>query len=245
MAVGSAASPCPPAVTARFRCNDQFGVGRSAFGVRRLLLFEMIRARQNRPAAFTLVELLVVITIIIVLMGLLFPAFTGVQNQAKKTQAKNDLVQIVTAVNAFYTEYGKYPVAATVTDDVSATYGTTTSAKSVLDALRALDLAMNPRQIAFITPPDAKDQTSPAGGMKSLDGQFYDPWGSPYVIRIDANYDNFVTNPYSSGAGVSKDTSGAFAVQAGVITWSLGKDKAGGTGDKGTGTGKDDVISWQ
>ena len=64
---------------------------------------------------FTLIELLVVITIIVILMGLLFPAFRGVQDQAKKTQAKNDLTQIVTAVNAYYTEYGKYPVATTDT----------------------------------------------------------------------------------------------------------------------------------
>ena len=68
---------------------------------------------QDRQAnAFTLIELLVVITIIVVLLGLLFPAFQGVQNQARKTQAKNDLTQIVTAVNAFYTEYGKYPLPA-------------------------------------------------------------------------------------------------------------------------------------
>ena len=53
--------------------------------------------------AFTLIELLVVITIIVILMGLLFPAFRGVQDQAKKTQSKNDLAQIVTSVNAFYT----------------------------------------------------------------------------------------------------------------------------------------------
>ena len=66
----------------------------------------------NRPraAAFTLIELLVVIVIIAVLMGLAFPVFSSIQNQAKKTQAKNDLTQIVTAVNAFYTEYGKYPL---------------------------------------------------------------------------------------------------------------------------------------
>ena len=61
-------------------------------------------------AAFTLIELLVVITIIAVLMGLAFPAFQGVQNQAKRTQARNDLMQIVTAVNAYYTEYGRYPL---------------------------------------------------------------------------------------------------------------------------------------
>lgn len=66
--------------------------------------------RQSSLRGFTLIELLVVITIIVILMGLLFPAFRGVQDQAKRTQAKNDLSQIVTAVNAYYTEYGKYPL---------------------------------------------------------------------------------------------------------------------------------------
>ena len=60
------------------------------------------RALPKQIRAFTLIELLVVITIIVILMGLLFPAFRGVQDQAKRTQAKNDLTQIVTAVNAFY-----------------------------------------------------------------------------------------------------------------------------------------------
>ena len=63
--------------------------------------------------AFTLIELLVVITVIAILMALLFPAFRGVQDQAKRTQAKNDVTQIVTAVNAYYTEYGKMPVDST------------------------------------------------------------------------------------------------------------------------------------
>src|SRR5215208_3496979 len=70
--------------------------------------------RPHHANAFTLIELLVVIAIIAILIGLFFPAFGAVQNQARKTQAKNDLTQIVNAVNAFYTDYGKYPVA---TDD--------------------------------------------------------------------------------------------------------------------------------
>src|ERR1051325_4428249 len=72
--------------------------------------------RRNPPAAFTLIELLVVIAIIAILVGLLFPAFKAVQNQARSTQAKNDLTQIVNAVNAFYTDYGKYPTAVTGAD---------------------------------------------------------------------------------------------------------------------------------
>ena len=37
---------------------------------------------------FTLIELLVVIAIIAILMALLFPAFTGVQDQAKRDPGK-------------------------------------------------------------------------------------------------------------------------------------------------------------
>src|SRR6201997_4878063 len=77
--------------------------------------------RRNPPAAFTLIELLVVIAIIAILVGLLFPAFKAVQSQARSTQAKNDLTQIVNAVNAFYTEYGKYPLPTGTTTDY--TYG--------------------------------------------------------------------------------------------------------------------------
>jgi len=48
------------------------------------------------PRAFTLLELMVVIAIIVVLAGLLFPAVQSILDRAKKVQAKNDLAQIVT-----------------------------------------------------------------------------------------------------------------------------------------------------
>src|SRR5260370_39482910 len=89
--------------------------------------------------AFTLVELLVVIAIIAVLLGLVFPVFQEVLNRAKKVQAKNDLTQIVTAVNAFYMEYGKYPLPATASGDGYATGTTTGSSKDELNPLRNLD----------------------------------------------------------------------------------------------------------
>src|SRR6476620_11052386 len=116
-----------------------------------------MRRFTRRICAFTLIELLVVISIVAVLMGLAFPAFQGVQNAAKKTQAKNDLVQIVTAVNAFYTEYGKYPLPAGISDN-EYTYGPgANSSKALFDSLRGLDAIANPRRIEFIKPPDAKD----------------------------------------------------------------------------------------
>ena len=198
----------------------------------------MLLEERKAAPAFTLIELLVVISIVVVLIGLAFPAYQGVQNAARKTQAKNDLVQIVTAVNAFYTEYGKYPLPAG-TGGEDYVYGLNSSSKPLFDSLRALDLTENPRQIEFIKPPEAKDSNAPKSGMGSIaDAQFYDPWGKPYVISIDSDYNNEVSNPYTANAGAVPK------LRNGVIAWSLGKDGQTAGNDKNSGTSKDDVISW-
>jgi type II secretory pathway pseudopilin PulG len=205
--------------------------------------------------------LLVVIAIIAILIGLLFPAFSAIQNQAKKTQAKNDLTQIVTAVNAFYTEYGKYPLPTGTIIDT--TYGPAGAANEVLfRELRACTLtqpscpnaaSVNTRQIVYISPRVLG--TAPVrSGIASDNGQFYDPWGTPYNVRIDGDYNNSTVNPYGAQAvgGAGPDP-----VPQGVIAWSLGKNGrlgggpqiSAGFGDEG-GTpgvysGSGDLISWQ
>ena len=202
--------------------------------------FPLMRASSPPMRAFTLIELLVVISIIAVLMGLAFPAFQAVQTTAKKTQAKNDLVQIVTAVNAFYTEYGRYPTNAT--NDPGAVILPGANNGSIFNELGApsgATLSFNTRQIVFLSPPEAKDQVSPKGGVKKSTGEFFDPFGTQYGIAIDADYDNEVSNPYTADTGA-----GSAKVRQGVISWSFGKDGQTGT-DKNSGRAKDDVISWQ
>ena len=71
-------------------------------------------ANQRSVAAFTLIEMTVVILIIATLAAALLTATSGMFDRARKVQAKNDLTQLVTAINAFYTEYGKYPVTVTI-----------------------------------------------------------------------------------------------------------------------------------
>jgi prepilin-type N-terminal cleavage/methylation domain-containing protein len=196
--------------------------------------------RMTKEQGFTLIELLVVIGIIAILLGLVFPVFQGVLDRTKKVQAKNDLTQIVTTVNTFYAEYGRYPTSATT--DATATYGAGgSSSKAVLDELRAKSTTLNTRQIVFISPPEDTGQTSPKGKIGS-DGQFYDPWGSAYSIGIDADYDNQITpNPYDANNGA-----GAGPIRQGVIAWSYGKDRVQGTKNGSANfTGSDDVISWQ
>lgn len=173
-------------------------------------------------AAFTLIELLVVITIIIILMGLLFPAFKGVQDQAKRTQAKNDLTQIVTAVNAYYTDYGKYPIPAAsqgVDEDYTYSYdGSASAPNSALVKILQNDpsaTADNPRGVVFFSGPVAKS-TGSYGIQPSTSADaftFKDAWGKGYSVCIDSNYNDKVRE---RGTGNLLTT--------GAIAWSLGKD---------------------
>jgi prepilin-type N-terminal cleavage/methylation domain-containing protein len=193
------------------------------------------------PAAFTLIELLVVIAIIIILAGLLIPAYNAVQSQSKRTQAKNDLTQIVTAVNAFYTEYGRYPLPNGTTTGYTYGPGGSDTNAALFNELRAVSSTLNTRQIAFINPPYVKDPANPRSGIGTPTGtgpgQFFDPWGTAYDVEIDGNYDNQITtNPYTADTGA-----GPSPLNIGVIAWSLGKDLTQGTNFNAS----DDVISWQ
>ncbi len=188
----------------------------------------------QKRSAFTLIELLTVIAIIAILMGLLFPAMNSVKEAARKTQAKNDETQIVTAIKAYYTEYGKYPTNDT-TDTVYSTNNNT-----VIDVLRNMTNGvtgntLNPRQILFLEAPAVKDPTTPKGGVTSA-GVYYDPWGYTYSLEMDADYNNQITNPYGSSANA-----GPSPLNTGIIVWSYGKD-----GKQDTNLiGGNDVVSWQ
>ena len=113
-----------------------------------------VSAKSRDLVAFTLIELLVVISIIAILIGLLFPAFKGVQDQAKKVHTKNDLTQIVTAVTAFYTEYGQYPCPPNNGgDDADFVAAEDSNQSDLMNELRAPSSAAapqyNPRRVSF------------------------------------------------------------------------------------------------
>jgi len=212
-----------------------------------------LRTQSGQQEAFTLIELLVVIAIIAILIGLLFPAFRAVQDQAKRTQAKNDLTQIVNAVNAYYTEYGRYPLPSTVTSDTKLPGDQ--PEYQLMHVLRATGVGwddpngtynLNPRRIVFINPPSVKDDSAGnrRSGVSPSDGQYYDPWGAPYAVEIDGNFDNQIAvNPYADPSPPGPP--GGTPLRSGVIAWSLGKDQTLGSNNNSNYINSDDVISWQ
>jgi prepilin-type N-terminal cleavage/methylation domain-containing protein len=170
-------------------------------------------------SGFTLIELLTVIAIIAILMGLLLPALSAAKNAAKKAQAKNDVTQLVTAVKAFYTDYGVYPVdpGNTVTgNSKDAEWGDAGGIRPISDVVNVLradltvgdtissgssPLSINTRETIYLDVPFVKVLTSPKNGLGtgketgnsngSKGGQWYDPWGGTYIVCIDTNYDGY------------------------------------------------------
>ena len=220
-------------------------------------------------AAFTLVELLVVISIIVILAGLLFPVMSSVQERAKKLQATNDEQGIVNAVKSYYTEYGRLPVtdvqAAANSDAVysnpggSALYNDQllnillgkmhdSSGKYLASSPSspASPFPYNTRQVVFLEAKLAKDANSPKNGLSTKGGEenrWYDPWGKAYCVWLDANYDNVINDVF--GVYVTDVNNPLPPVQVAVA--SFGKDLTPGDRAKGDKKyrGSDDVVSWR
>lgn len=122
------------------------------------------------------------------------------------------------------------------------------------------DFARNPRKIKFL---DAKRVTGKAPGGVGDDLVYRDPWGNPYIITMDLNYDDKCRDGFYRNDAVAQDTGdkglvGLYRSQPGnnfeanvsVMVWSFGPDGTANPGEnakfeqdkKGN---KDNVLSWQ
>lgn len=74
----------------------------------------------NRNSGFTLVELLVVISVVLILSGITFGISRGVQNSQARAQAKAELAVIAQGLEQFKALYGDYPWLDSTTDETEA-----------------------------------------------------------------------------------------------------------------------------
>lgn len=69
----------------------------------------MINTASNIKKGFTLVELLVVMSIIGILVAIVAGNFRNAQIRGRDAQRKSDLKQLTSSLELFYADYGKYP----------------------------------------------------------------------------------------------------------------------------------------
>ena len=188
-------------------------------------------------AGFTLVELLVVITIIGLLVGLVSVAVPKAIESGMKAKAKGELTAIVSAVKAYKQEYGQWPVAKSqmdsVADEYNSWYGPPTTESESKDLMKILSgdmtvqkdgQTMNPKGARFLE------------GAKT-DGTFQDPWGKQYSVKMDTNESGGVE--YYGSSGTQEN------IRVSVIAVSLGKNGTQEDPDKKATKTCDDVFSWR
>jgi len=141
-----------------------------------------------KSSSFTLVELLVVISIIGLLAGLGLPAINGAIKAGKKAEVAAMAESIKTAVNAFYAEYSQYP-----TNASGQTYTNTSLEFLGFMSTTTNTNGGNTRGIAFLEVPP---KFTNANGLVTPSGFYTGGARSNFFVLIDTQGLGYV-NPKS------------------------------------------------
>ena len=197
------------------------------------------RPYRRANSGFTLVELLVVISIIVVLAAMSFGAANMAIGRAKKLQTDNDARGLQSAIERYYNEYSKLPDFGIQGDEATTDGQAGGELLKILLAKEEVASGMqNPRQIVFLNAKESKNKAKgglvySSGGSSATPQGYYDAWGNPFHIKIDDDFDGEINDPLQSGNIIRNKN---------LVVYSYGPDGAIGAKGK-TGVG-DDIKTW-
>ena len=135
---------------------------------------------------FTLIELLVVIAIIGILAGLVFPALGTVRNNAKKSKASSECHSLKAAIVMYESEFSCWPVKASGSTD------SLVNGSDYVDMCKILT-GKNGKKMVFYEVGVGYDESK----------GILDPWGRPYQVILDMNFDNEINSSVQAISAVN------------------------------------------
>lgn len=186
---------------------------------------------------FTLVELLVVITIIAVLAGLGFAGFNLAIESVKKASARGAIASLIQASDDYFEKYSQLPLGSETTNDEEQR-----TENDLMAALLGLDSAEdeNTLKLSFFEFKSAKGKNNGAhDGLERSQNraELLGPWLNKqksdrhYRVLYDYDYDEELDEPQNLGNQTFYDRRS--------LIYHMGKD-----GKVGNKNNKDNVYSW-
>lgn len=192
-------------------------------------------ARDTR--GFTLIEMLVVITIIGVLASLLGAQLIKSIGIANDMKALAVALELKNGINGYELDYNRFPLArgaAQGNEDMPEML--TDGSNPLVDTLLGAQTELNPLGQRYVELNQAKGDRSGIVGT-NIPRRFHDLWGKPYRILLDTNRDQQVKNPDVGSREPRIAQSAPAHLPVRVAVYSAGKD--------GLAQTKDDVVSWR
>ena len=125
--------------------------------------FRSIKLARKNSSAFTLIELLIVIVIIAILASVAFPVTALVMEQARRSEANNEVTQIKNAISAYELEYSKLPFPPG--NGGEGDLRLDTFQDNIISVLSGYNVdGLNPREKPFYQGKRCKDKTEAKGG---------------------------------------------------------------------------------
>ncbi|MBL9114078.1 MAG: type II secretion system protein [Verrucomicrobiaceae bacterium] len=188
----------------------------------------------SRRPGYTLIEILVVVSIISLLAAMTNSAIQTVLIRTRAAKVATDLKDLVVGISMFTMERSRVPVPPGFQSEEPFPLHEGSPVLAVL--LGENRYGLNASETVYISP---KPGSNGAGGLVGNTGSYgyMDPWGQPYYLVVDASYNERVPNPDKKNSHEAISSRAADELFGRSAAMSSGPDKRLFT--------KDDIVSWR